>query len=417
MKVAVLGAGVMGVTTAHALWRLGHEVMVLERGPGPALETSLGNAGGLCPGFAGPWAAPGMPWKVLKMSLQADAAVRFRPRLDPAQWAWLISFLRNCSPQRFARNKAAMQRIAHFSLACLKELRAEIPLDYDGAQKGVLQLLQTDAELETGSRAARVLASLGIPHAMLDRAGVLAQEPALARADIPIAGGLHLPNDETGDCHKFTTGLADYLARQGVEFRYGTEVTGIAAEAGRFQSVMTPGGRILADACVVALGPWAPQLLKPLGLRIPIYPVKGYAITLPIDDSAAAPVSSIMDERSKTMLTRLGDRLRVAGMAEVAGYDRTPRPQSIAALKKVIRTLLPGMGDPDRGTIWTGLRPMTPDGPAYLGRTPVAGLFLNIGQGSNGWTQACGSARIVADVLSGRPAPIDLDGMEYTGRS
>ena len=230
MKVAVLGAGVMGVTTAHALWRLGHEVVVLERGPGPALETSLGNAGGLCPGFAGPWAAPGMPWKVLKMSLQADAAVRFRPRLDPAQWAWLISFLRNCSPQRFARNKAAMQRIAHFSLACLQELRAEIPLDYDGAQKGVLQLLQTDAEMETGSRAARVLASLGIPHTMLDRAGVLAQEPALARANIPIAGGLHLPNDETGDCHKFTTGLADYLARQGVEFRYGTEVTGIAAE-------------------------------------------------------------------------------------------------------------------------------------------------------------------------------------------
>jgi len=417
MKVVVLGAGVMGVTVAHALWRHGHEVTVLERAAGVALETSLGNAGGLCPGFAGPWAAPGMPLKVLKMMFQKDAAVRFVPRLDPAQWSWAWAFLRNCTPERFARNKRAMQRIAHFSLDCLKDIRAEIPLDYDGGQKGVLQLLQGEAEMQAGQRAAAVLQSLGIAHRMHDRAGVLALEPALALSAAPIAGGLHLPGDETGDCHKFTVGLAAFLAAKGVEFRFDTEITGLEVEAGRFRSAMTTRGSIQGDACVVALGPWAPRLLKPLGIRVPIYPVKGYALTLPIDHAAAAPVSSIMDERSKTMLTRLGDRLRVAGMAEVAGYDRSVRPKSIAALRKVVTTLLPGMGDPDRGSVWAGLRPMTPDGPAYLGRSPVDGLYLNIGQGSNGWTQACGSARIVADILTGLPAPIDLDGMGYTGRA
>lgn len=417
MKVVILGAGVMGVTVAHALWRRGHQVHVLERREGPALETSFANAGGLCPGFAGPWAAPGMPWKVAKWMLQATAPLAIRPRLDPAQWRWLCSFLGNCTPQRFQRNKLAMQRIAHYSLACLRELREELALSYDGQAAGVLQVFRSEEELERGARAARVLAELGVAHRLIDAAGVYTIEPALRSSALPFVGGLHLPDDETGDCHLFTQKLATVLESEGVIFHYRTTVRGLAVETGRFRGVITDSGLINADACVVALGAHAPALMVPLGIRLPIYPVKGYSLTAEISNADQAPHSCVMDERSKIMVTRLGNRLRAAGVAELAGFDAAPCRRTAETLCATTAALFPQAAKYRRLPVWTGFRPMTPDGPPYLGETPVRHLYLNVGQGSNGWTQACGSARVVADILSGRSPEIDVRGMTLASRS
>jgi D-amino-acid dehydrogenase len=414
LKVLVLGAGVVGTTCAHYLAAAGHEVTVVERQASAALETSFGNAGGICPSFAGPWAAPGMPLKVVRWLFSRHAPMSVRPRVDPQQWRWLAQFLRNCDAERWRRNKASMQRIAHYSLACLTELRTQTGITFDHGSGGVLQIFRTAEEVEGGRRAASVLASFDVSHRLVDGAGAARIEPALAGALVDIAGALHLPGDETGDCHRFTTALAAQLAGRGVTFRFNTTVTGLVTEAGRLTAVETTAGRLTADATVVALGCEAVHLLRPLGIDLPIYPVKGYAVTLPVSDGAAAPRSSVMDEHSKIMITRLGDRIRAAGVAAVAGYDRTVSRSQCDGIRKVVGELFPaGAPRAEPGLRWAGLRPMTPDGPAYLGPTPVAGLFLNLGQGSNGWTQAAGCGRIVADLVSGRAPEIDLSGMTY----
>jgi D-amino-acid dehydrogenase len=410
MRVIVLGAGVIGTSSAYYLTKAGHEVTVVDRQGGPALETSFANAGGICPGFAGPWAAPGMPGKIVRWMLARHSPFALRPRLDPLQWTWLAAFLKNCAPERFARNKARMQRIAHYSKACLTELRAETGLAFDHGAGGVLQLFRTEEELASAEKATRVLAQFGIAHRVLDSAGVLATEPALRDAAVSFAGGLHLPDDETGDCHKFTVALAKLLRERGVGFRFGTNVTGIRADGQRLTGIVTDAGALEADAYVVALGSESAPLLRSVGINLPIYPVKGYSITVAAGDNVPAPRSSVMDEHYKVMITRMGTRIRAAGIAEIAGYDLSIRRSGVATVTASLRELFPQIGGQASIKPWAGLRPMTPDGPPYLGATGIANLYVNVGQGSNGWTQAAGCGRIVADVISGRKPEIDMEG-------
>jgi D-amino-acid dehydrogenase len=411
----VLGAGVIGTSCAYYLVKAGHDVVVLDRQSGPALETSFANAGGICPGFAGPWAVPGMPAKVARRLFAHHVPVVLRPRLDPYQWRWLYHFLRNCTPERFARNKARMQRIAHYSKACLKDLSAETGIAFDHGTGGVLQVFRTDEELAAAPNAARVLAEFAVPHRIVDAQGAMAIEPALRTTTVKLAGGLHLPDDETGDCQKFTTALAELLSRRGVEFKFNTTVRRLLVEGDGMSGVITNQGTLDADAYVVALGSEAVRVLRPLGIDLPIYPVKGYSVTVDIKEGTPAPRSSIMDEHSKVMMTRLGTRLRAAGMAEISGYDASIRPSGPATVLQTLQELFPRVV-PDRGAnaenvnAWIGLRPMTPDGPPYLGATKFTNVFLNLGQGSNGWTQACGCGRVVADIVSGRRPDIDLEG-------
>ena len=416
MKVLVLGAGVVGTACAYYLSRDGHEVTVVDRQPGAGLETSFANAGGVCPGFAGPWAAPGMPFKVLRWLFAPHAPLMLRPRLEPAQWRWLAQFVGNCTAERFARNKARMQRVAHYSKACLVSLREEIGIAYDHGTGGVLQVFRTEEEFEGGRRAAKVLEQFDVMHRLLGADDVLRIEPALGKSAVAFAGGLHLPTDETGDCHLFTTRLAERLKAAGVTFQFDTDVWRFVHDGSRVTGVATSRGLLTADRYVVALANDAPALLKPLGIDLPIYPVKGYAITLDDVQADHAPRSSVMDEHSKVMVTRLGDRLRAAGVAEIAGRDRSVDTGKAAGVLAAARALFPAAGDYARVSYWAGLRPMTPDGPPYLGPTPFSNLLLNVGQGSNGWTQACGCGRIVADLVSGRRPDIDLEGMTLGGR-
>jgi D-amino-acid dehydrogenase len=356
-----------------------------------------------------------MPSKVARWLFSRHAPVVLYPRLDPYQWRWLLRFLGNCTPERFRRNKARMQRIAHYSKACLKTLRTDTGIAFDHGTGGVLQVFRTEEEFAAAESSAHVLVEFGVAHRIVDVQEVMKIEPALRAATVELAGGLHLPDDETGDCHQFTAALPKLLSRRGVAFKYETTVQRLLVEGDRMSGVLTDRGALDADAYVVALGSEAVRLLRPLGIDLPIYPVKGYSITLDVADGTPTPRSCVMDEHSKIMMTRLGGRLRAAGLAEIAGYDRSIRPSGPATVLHTLREFFPRAADiRDAGAqgvnAWTGLRPMTPDGPPYLGRTHLTNVFLNLGQGSNGWTQACGGGRLVADIVSGRRPEIDLEG-------
>lgn len=407
MRILVLGGGVIGVTTAWYLARSGHEVRVLDRQAGPALETSFANAGEISPGYSSPWAGPGVPLKALKWLLMQHGPLALRPGLDPAMWSWLLKMLRNCTSARYAVNKARMVPIAEYSRDCLRELRVATNIAYDERSRGTLQLFRTQKQLDGIGGDVDVLRRYGVPYEVLDRPGCIGAEPALGQVAEKFVGGLRLPDDETGDCQIFTTKLAA-LASAAVEFSYGTTIKAIRHDGRRVTGVQTDAGTIDADVVVVALGSYSPQLLRPLGIRIPVYPVKGYSLTLPIADASKAPESTVMDETYKIAITRLGDRIRVGGTAEIAGYDLELRPSRRAALEHSVTDLFGGGGHVDRATFWCGLRPMTPDGPPIVGRAGPAGLFLNTGHGTLGWTMACGSARVLADLVSDRTPDIDV---------
>ncbi|MBI1243943.1 MAG: FAD-dependent oxidoreductase [Alphaproteobacteria bacterium] len=411
MKVLVLGGGVIGVTTAYYLARAGHEVTVVDRQAGPALETSFANAGEISPGYASPWAGPGIPVKAVKWLLMPHGPLVVRPRFDPAMWAWIIRMLRNCTSARYARNKNRMVPLAEYSRDSLRDLRAETGISYDERSQGTLQLFRTQKQLDAIGSDIAVLRSIGVPFEVLDRDGCIRIEPALARVRERFVGGLRLPNDETGDCHLFTTRLAEMSAGLGVRFLYDTQIHAIERSGGRIERVSTSAGTLSADAYVAALGSYTPLLLRPLGLHLSVYPVKGYSLTLPIVNPAAAPESTVMDETYKVAITRLGTRIRVGGTAEISGFDTTLRESRRATLAHSVGDLYPGGGDISRATFWCGLRPMTPDGPPVIGRTPIANLFLNTGHGTLGWTMACGSGRVLADLLSGTTPAIDLEGL------
>ena len=407
MKVLVLGGGVIGVTAAYYLAKFGHEVTVVDRQPKAAQETSFANAGEVSPGYSSPWAGPGVPVKAIKWLLMRHGPLVVWPKLDPAMWVWLLKMLRNCTAGRYAVNKSRMIPVAEYSRDCLRALRADIGIQYDERSRGTLQLFRKQAQLDGTAGDIEVLKQYGVPYEVLDRNGCIVAEPALAEVKDKFVGGLRLPEDETGDCQMFTEALAAKAADLGVTFMFNTTIESLVADGARIGGVVTSAGLLQADAYVVALGSWSPHLLKPIGISVPVYAVKGYSITVRIKDPDGAPVSTVMDESYKVAITRLGKRIRVGGTAEISGYATKLHAARQATLDHSLSDLFPRGGDLSEANFWCGLRPMTPDGPPVIGPTRYANLHLNTGHGTLGWTMACGSGRVLADLLSGKTPDID----------
>jgi D-amino-acid dehydrogenase len=411
MHVMVLGSGVIGVTCAYQLALAGHQVTVLERAAASAMETSHANAGEVSPGYSAPWAGPGVPLKAIRWLLMRHRPLVIRPRVDLRMIRWGLAMLRNCTAARYRLNKGRMVRLAEYSRDCLRELRDQTGIDYDQRTRGTLQLFRNQRQLDGSAADVAILRDYGVAHERLDADGCLKHEPALAGVREKFVGGLHLPGDETGDCFKFTQALAALAAQRGVQFRYGVRIERLLRDGARLQGVATSAGPLHADATLVALGSYSPLLLAPLGITIPVYPVKGYSITLPIGDAQGAPESTVMDETHKVAVTRLGSRIRVGGTAELAGYDLQLHAARRRTLEHVVTDLFPRGGDASRAEFWCGLRPMTPDGTPLLGGTGVPGLYLATGHGTLGWTMAAGTGRVIADLIGGRTPEIDLDGL------
>ncbi len=411
MKVLVLGSGVIGTCCAYYLAKAGHEVTVVDRQPAPAMETSFANAGEVSPGYSAPWAGPGVPLKAIQWMLMQHSPLVVWPLLDPAMWRWGASMLRNCTEARYAVNKARMVRLAEYSRDCLRALRADTGIQYDDRAQGTLQLFRTQKQLDGTAKDIEILKQYGVPYELLDAAGYVGVEPGLAPVQHKFVGALRLPGDETGDCFQFTQKLADLAKALGVEFRFGVDIERITSDSAHITGVMTDRGPLQASAYLVALGSYSPLLLRPVGIRIPVYPVKGYSITVPIEDPRFAPESTIMDETHKVAVTRLGDRIRVGGTAELAGFSLRLREARRDTLNHVLTDLFPRGGDVAKGRFWTGLRPMTPDGTPVVGGSPYPNLYLATGHGTLGWTMATGTGRLMADLISGRPTDIDLDGL------
>lgn len=413
MKVIVLGAGIVGVTSAYQLAKAGHAVTVIDRQQGPALETSFANAGEVSFGYCSPWAAPGIPIKAVKWLFMQHAPLILRPKVDAAMLSWLVKMLSNCTSERYAINKSRMLRLADYSRISLATLRAETGIAYDERMQGTLQLFRTQAQLDASAKDVTALAADGIPYEVLDRDGCIRVEPALKHVREKIVGGLRTPKDETGDCFKFANQLAAKAEEIGVRFAYGTEIKGLDVEGGRVRGVVTAKEKLPADAVVVALGSYSPLLVRPFGIRLPVYPVKGYSLTIPITDASRAPESTVMDETYKIAITRLGDRIRVGGMAEISGYTNDLGMARRRTLEHSVMDLFPG-GDANKGSFWSGLRPMTPDGTPVIGPTKIDGLYLNTGHGTLGWTMSTGSARVIADLVGDRKPEIDTTDLAIT---
>ena len=411
MKILILGAGVIGTTSAYYLAKAGHQVTVLERQSGPALETSFANAGEVSPGYSAPWAGPGVPLKAIQWMLMQHSPLVIWPMLDLAMWRWGAAMLRNCTQARYAINKGRMVRLAEYSRDCLRALREETGIRYDERSQGTLQLFRTQKQLDGTAKDIEILKQYGVPYELLDRAGSIAVEPALALVQEKFVGGLRLPGDETGDCFKFTQNLAKLAQSMGADFRFNVTINRILSDSARITGVVASQSTLSADAYLVALGSYSPQMLGPIGIRIPVYPVKGYSITVPVADANFAPQSTIMDESHKVAVTRLGDRIRVGGTAELAGYSLTLREARRHTLNHVLTDLFPRAGDVAKGEFWAGLRPMTPDGTPVVGGSPYPNLYLATGHGTLGWTMAAGTGRVMADLMSGRPTEISLEGL------
>ncbi|TXN80088.1 D-amino acid dehydrogenase [Methylobacterium sp. WL8] len=407
MRILVLGSGVVGVTSAFYLAKAGHAVTVIDRQAGPGRETSFANAGQVSPGYAAPWAAPGIPVKAMKWLLMRHRPLVLWPLLEPRLYGWLARMLANCTEEAYARNKGRMVRLAEYSRDVLRDLRHDTGIAYDHRERGTLQVFRTQKQLDHVGEDTRVLDAYGVAYAILDRTGCVAAEPALGAVREKIVGGLRLPGDETGDAHLFTRELAALCEGLGVVFRYGVTIDGLEVDGGRVAAVRAGLDRFRADAYVAAMGSYTPALLRPHGIHLPVYPVKGYSLTLPVSDPDAAPVSTVMDETFKVGITRLGDRIRVGGTAELASFSQTLRGPRRATLERSVGDLFPRGGKLSEASFWTGLRPMTPDGTPIVGATSLPNLFTNTGHGTLGWTMACGSARLLADLISGRAPDID----------
>ncbi len=407
MKVLVLGGGVIGVSSAWYLARLGHEVELIDRQPGVALETSFANAGQVSPGYSTPWAAPGLPRKAIGWMLQKHSPLQIRPRFDIAMMRWCAALLANCTEEAYDRNKSRMLRLAEYSRDCLDDLRHQTGITYDDGQKGLIQLFRTQAQLDHAADDMRILAESGVAHELLDREGIVRHEPGLRHSAHLLKGGLRLPGDQSGDAHLFTRRLAEMAEKDGVTFRMGVGIRRVLFSADRVEGIETSKGVLRADAYLAATGVHTARLLRPLGLRLPVYPVKGYSLTIPLTDPDRVPTSTVNDETYKVAMTRLGDRIRVGGTAELAGYDLTLRPARRETLAMSFNQLYGG-GDLDRATYWTGLRPNTPDGTPIVGASGrYSNLWLNTGHGTLGWTMAAGSGRLIADLISGQRPNIE----------
>ncbi|ELR66633.1 D-amino acid dehydrogenase small subunit [Photobacterium marinum] len=417
MEVIVLGCGVIGLTSAWYLALAGHDVTVVERQSRSAEETSFANAGQISYGYSSPWAAPGIPLKAMKWLLQKHAPFKIKPSVSPELYVWASKMLANCNQEKYQINKARMLRIANYSRDCLQELRQQQKLNYEGRQKGTLQVFRSEAQVEAVAKDIKVLADSGTRYQLLDVAGCIDVEPALAKVKGKLVGGLYLPDDETGDCYLFCQQLTALAEQAGVRFMFDTEVHRLIHQDGKITSVQTRAGELKADAYVVAMGCYSVSVLASLGLSsqgmdMPVYPVKGYSLTMPVAEPDLAPQSTVMDETYKVAMTRFDNRIRVAGTAELAGFDLSLSEKRKATIAMVIQDLFPQGGDISKTEFWTGLRPMTPDGTPVIGRTPYANLFTNTGHGTLGWTMACGSGRLLADIVSGRDPDIDPVGLD-----
>jgi D-amino-acid dehydrogenase len=382
MRIAIFGAGVVGVTTAWYLRQDGHEVQVFDRREGPGLETSFANGGQISADHASPWAKPGVPLQALKWMLHEDSPLLFRLRADPAQWRWGLSFLRNCTAERYKENAAQLRALGNYSREQLRALRKSTGLRYDEVARGILMLYTQEKEPATGWLKPEECAAI---------------EPAVASIGDRLRGGEYLPNDESGDAYKFTAGLAKLCEEKGVKFRYSTPIEKLAVHDGK---VVSPHAQ--ADVFVMALGSYSPLFTKQVGITLPVYPLKGYSVTLPIKNKDAAWTVSLSDEAHKLVLSRLGDRLRIAGTAELNGYNTEINRVRCEAIVKRIQSLFPDAGDTSKATFWAGLRPATPSNVPIIGATRYPNLYLNTGHGTLGWTLACGSARLLTDVIAGR---------------
>jgi D-amino-acid dehydrogenase len=408
MQVAVIGGGVIGVCTAYFLAAAGHEVVVIERYGNVAQETSFGNAGIIAPGYSTPWAAPGMPKKILSYLFKREAPVLFKPSMDPALWRWIRLWLTECELERYRVNKARMQRVAFYSRDIMQKLREHYELDYEQT-KGVLQLFRSGREFQMAQPAIELLAANDIPHRLVDADAARLIEPALAM-HTPLAAGLYLPQDEAGNCPLFTRQLKAIAQSMGVEFHFNSTVTAISSEGNRV-SMRIDERTFSADAVVIAAGVDSTQLLEPLGIRIPLYPVKGYSATAFVKNFDQAPLAALMDESYKVAITRMGSRIRVAGTAELGSRTLDLRGAALRTLVKVGEDWFPDAANYSTATFWCGARPMLPDGPPLLGATPVRNVFINLGHGSTGWAMAAGSGKLVSDLVSGDTPDIDMDGL------
>ncbi len=406
MKVLILGSGVIGVTSAYYLAKKGFEVTVIDRQPAVGLETSFANAGQISPGYSAPWAAPGVPMKALKWLFQRHAPLAIKPDLSLWQLQWTYQLLKNCTAKRYDLNKERMVRLAEYSRDCIVELRKNTGIAYEGRTQGTLQVFRTQKQLEAEAKDIAVLSRLGVPFEHLDPEGCARVEPALSLVKDQLLGGLRLPTDETGDCQLFTQNLAEEAKKMGVKFRHDVSIQKFLIENGKISGVEINASQglevLLADEYVVALGSYSRELMMGLGLNIPVYPVKGYSLTVPVTNSAASPVSTVMDETYKVAITRFNERIRVGGMAELAGFDLSLNPRRRETLEMVLNGLFPKGGNVSKAQFWTGLRPMTPDGTPIIGKASdlYRNVWLNTGHGTLGWTMACGSAQVLADLLA-----------------
>jgi len=411
MRALVLGAGVAGVSAAWRLLRDGHEVSVVDRQEGPALETSYANAGLVAPGHSFSWASPKAPGILLKSLWRNDQAFRFRLTPDPRMWAWSLRFLRECTAARARVNTLRKHALCRYSQRLFRELVAETGIEYDGRTGGLLYLYRTPESFERGVANMRILAEDGQEQEVVDGDRIVEIDPALAAARDRIAGGVYCPTDESGDARLFTVNLARLCTDRGAVFHYRRAVTALVAAGDRIERVVTDQGDMTADVYVLSLGCYSPHPVRPLGINLPVYPVKGYSVTVPLGSAAAAPAIGGVDEDNLVAYCPMGDRLRVTATAEFAGYRTDHRPKDFRKMLQAIQDLFPGSGDFGRPQYWAGLRPMTPEGTPILGFGKHRNLCYNTGHGHMGWTMACGTAAIVADLIAGRAPALSLDGM------
>ncbi len=420
MRVLVLGSGVIGVTSAYYLALKGCDVTVIDRQPAVGLETSFANAGQISPGYSAPWAGPGVPLKAFQWLFQRYAPLSMRPDLSRWQLQWMSQFLKNCSLERYILNKSRMVRLAEYSRDCLRALRAGTGIQYEQRSRGTLQVFRTQKQLDVEFKDIAVLSEMGVPFQHLDPDGCALIEPALIHVKDQLLGGLHLPDDETGDCQLFTTHLAALAVSLGVKFRQDVTINRLITQHNQLSGVeiKTSNGleTLDADHYVVALGSYSRELMLSLGLNLPVYPVKGYSLTVPIINSEAAPVSTVMDETYKVAITRFDHRIRVGGMAELAGFDLSLNPRRRLTLEKVLNGLFPEAGDVSQASFWTGLRPMTPDGTPIIGQADsrYPNVWLNTGHGTLGWTMACGSGQVLADLIAQQKPAIETHDLNYS---
>ncbi|MDO4434965.1 MAG: D-amino acid dehydrogenase [Cardiobacteriaceae bacterium] len=408
MHIIILGSGVVGISTAWYLLKQGHQVTIIDRQASAAEETSKANAGQLSYGYTTPWAAPNIPLKVAKWLFKKHSPLIIRPDFSLFQLQWLSQMLFNCTENAYKRNKDRMVRVSEYSRQMFEAFKKETDMDFEGRTLGTLQIFRSEQEIRATQKDISVLRDYGVPYQELSAEEALRHEPALQSALHKIAGALYLPNDHTGDCHLFTTRLAILCREKGAKFLFNTTIEAIESDGKKVTGVRAGGQYYQADAYVCALGSFSRPMLKQVGLNVPVYPVKGYSLTVPISNHAQSPRSTIIDETYKVAITRFNDRVRIGGMAELSGYEIKLKPEHRETLELVVNDLFPESGDTKKGIYWSGLRPMTPDSTPIIGQSALSNLYLNTGHGTLGWTMSLGSGRLLSDLISGKTPEIDM---------